>query len=51
MRKWLSDLGDHADLLLLAAAIVLGLLLGTVLIAALGHGAPCQREAGGTVCF
>ena len=51
MRKWLPDLGNHADLLLLAAAIVLGLLLGTVLIAVLGHGTPCQVEAGGTVCF
>ncbi len=51
MWQWPPDLGNHSDLLLLAAAIVLGLVLGTVLIATLGHGAPCQLEAGGTVCF
>ena len=52
MWQWPPDLGNHADELLLAAAIVLGLVLGTVMIAVLGHGAPpCQVEAGGTVCF
>ncbi len=51
MGKWPPDLGTYSDLLLLAAVVVLGLVLGTVLIATLGHGAPCQVEAGGTVCF